>query len=482
MRIALIVDNPYRDLPGLVLLAAHLCRQGATCFLVPMYFSDQLCMLAPDLVLFNYIRVNNQEQVRLMQEMGIKVCVLDTEGGVLADMEHYTKTLAPDPVLYRNVSCFFSWGPKLAENLKRGGWYGEDQVVVTGAPRFDFYVPPLRCAALRSSPYVESYSPPLVLINGNFPIANPRFQTPEEEVKALVERFGYDRDRALEWQRAAGQAMREMAALSNRLARKFPRVTFVYRPHPFESAETYESLLERRENLHLSKAGTVDGWILRAKAVIQRSCSTAIEAGMAGVPALMPSWIPTAVSMPTAEDVSIHCDTEDDLTRTLCAVLAGDFYPPKDVLHRLESVIADWFYKVDGHAHERVAARLLGLPWEDGRRARVEKCRDFVYRPRSDAPLKLRARAEVLKRLRLPVHWSFRRWGSVGAEPDLDWRVGSEKHFDAGTVNRLLDSFRACEPGGPPGQWRGMRAQPSQVRGDYHFGLLGGQAVTVFSE
>jgi len=36
MRIALIVDNPLRDLPGLVLVAAHLVNAGATVDLVPM--------------------------------------------------------------------------------------------------------------------------------------------------------------------------------------------------------------------------------------------------------------------------------------------------------------------------------------------------------------------------------------------------------------------------------------------------------------
>ena len=484
MRIALIVDNPYRDLPGLVLLAAHLSQQGATCFLVPMHFSDQLCMLVPDLVLFNYLRVNNQKQARQMQEADVNVCVLDTEGGVLAHMDHYTKTLARDASLYRNVACFFSWGPKLAEHLKREGWYTENQIMITGAPRFDFYVPPLRCAALRSSPYVASYPPPLVLINGNFPVANPRFQTPEEEVRMMVERFGYDPARALEWQRASRQAMHELAALSNRLARKFPQATFVYRPHPFENTETYETLLERHENLQLSKVGTVDGWILRAKAVIHRSCSTAIEAGMAGVPALMPSWIPTAVSMPTAEDVSIHCDTEEYLADVLGDILKGDFMPPRALHHQLNTVISDWFYRIDGQAHERVAARILEFsPVGDGEQlARWKKCRNLAYGGEAGNSLRFKARAELLKGLQLPVHWSVKRWRSLNTERDWAWWTGSEKHFDAPVVSHLLDSIRACEPYSSSGPWQRVRVQSSQDRGDYHFGFLHGQAVTVFSE
>lgn len=482
MRVALIVDNPYRDLPGLVLLAAQLCRQGATCFLVPMYHINELPMLVPDVAVLNYLRVNNEEAARRMLEAGVRVCVLDTEGGVLPDMERYTKTLARDPELFRKVSSFFSWGPKLAEYLRREGVYRDEQLMVTGAPRFDFYVPPLRCAALRASTYVEAYPPPLVLVNGNFPFSNPRFQTPEEEVQMMVTRFGFDREVMLEWQDRSRRSMHGLTALTNSLARQFPQASFVYRPHPFENAEAYGTLLERRENLHFAKVGTVDGWILRSTAVVQRSCSTAIEAGMAGVPALMPSWIPTAVSMPSAEDVSISFDTEEELSRTLGAILAGDFEPPAGVRRKLEAVVGDWFYELDGRAHERIAARLLELAQGGGRRARVAACRALAYRAGAGEPLRQRARQRTLETLRLPLHWSFRRLGNAPpSQNGAAWET-SEKFFDAGTVGGLLDSMRACEPGDAGGRWRGVRARSALERGDYHFGYSGGGAVTLFAE
>jgi surface carbohydrate biosynthesis protein len=483
MRIALIVDNPYRDLPGLVLLAAQLCRQGATCFLVPMYSTGELIMLAPDVVLFNYLRVNNEEAAQRMRQAGVKVCVLDTEGGVLPDLERYTKTAARDPELFHNVSCFFSWGPRLAEYLQREGLYREEQVLVTGAPRFDFYVPPLRCAALRASTYVEAYPQPLVLFNGNFPFSNPRFQTPEEEVRMMVTRFGFDRGLMLEWQENSRRGMRELTALANGLARRFPHVTFVYRPHPFENAEAYGPLLERRDNLHLAKVGTVDGWILRSAAVVQRSCSTAIEAGMAGVPALMPTWVPTAAGMPSAEDVSIPCDTEEELARTLGEILAGDFRLPEGVRRKLEAVVEDWFYRVDGRAHERIAARLLELAGGGGRRARVAACRTLAYRAGEGASLKQRARQRAIETLRLPLHWSFRRLKDMPPPSNGDGWEASEKFFDAGTVDGLLDALRACEPEGTGGgRWRGVRARQAAERGDYHFGYPGGRAVTLSAE
>jgi len=76
MKIALIVDNPKRDLSGMALLAYRLCQMGATCFLVPFNLRDtELWALAPDFVLLNYLRVNNQELAKRMIQAGIKVGV-----------------------------------------------------------------------------------------------------------------------------------------------------------------------------------------------------------------------------------------------------------------------------------------------------------------------------------------------------------------------------------------------------------------------
>ena len=488
MKIALVVDNPYRDLPGLVLLALRLCRDGATCYLVPMYHCGQLWMLAPDAVLLNYLRFNNQETAWRLIEAGIKVGVLDTEGGVLASMQHYAKTIAPDRSLYRRVSCYFSWGPKLAEYLEREGIYAREQIAVTGSPRSDFYAPAWREAALRSSTHVEGYPRPLVLVNGNFPVANPRFQTPEVEAQMLVENFGYDRELVHEWQRTSLRAMRELAALCNRLADRFPAVTFIYRPHPFERSDTYDALLDKRRNLHLVKAGTVEGWILRSSAVVQRSCSTAIEAGIAGVPAISPAWIPTAIPVPAAESVSVRCETEEGLVRALESILAGTFGWPPEPRRALDEVICDWFYRVDGRAHERVAARLVELAGAGGGGV-LEKCRDLVYAASAGGDsLRWKARTRVLKTLNLPVDWSFRRSlnpfrrADDGGRDDSSWTPASEKYFDAEDVRKLADAIEPYVGGGPRAGAGKIKVQSSQERGDYHFGYRHGRAVTVFSE
>src|SRR5207247_2362845 len=116
---------------------------------------------------------------------------------------------------------------------------------------FDFYVHPWRDVALKLSPDAQAYRKPMILINGNFAAVNPQFRTAQQAFDRWVRKFGFDPDYVGRYHAAQREGLHEMVGLTNHLAARFPEVTFVYRPHPFERLATYRELLEPRENLHL---------------------------------------------------------------------------------------------------------------------------------------------------------------------------------------------------------------------------------------
>ena len=80
-RVALVVDHPQRDLPGLVLTAFALCQRGIVCHLVPLNLQDrELPALAPDLVLLNYLRLGNQAVTCALLAAGVRIGLLGTPG------------------------------------------------------------------------------------------------------------------------------------------------------------------------------------------------------------------------------------------------------------------------------------------------------------------------------------------------------------------------------------------------------------------
>lgn len=362
MRIAISITNVFRDLSGALLLISELCRRGATCYLVLKSKESKLefLSLAPDFVLLPHLRRNRAEFLNELLDCGIQVGVLDAEGGVLSSFDWYGEALVSDKSLRERVSCFCLWGPKLAQHAIAQGWYEESQVYVTGAPRFDFYTAPWLDVALPDAPCAKEFKKPLILINGRFSWANPARRTPQIAAEGVMKLRGYSPERTQEMLACQQRGMQALVELTNTIAARFPQITFVYRPHPFERLETYHDLLdlEKLPNLRLERQGEIQNWLRMADGVIQRGCTTAIEAGMLGIPAFSPDWIETAEPIEIVEEVSVHCANLAELEAHLTALQSNCFEIPSSIVDAHQQVVTDWFHKIDGQAYRRVAAAI----------------------------------------------------------------------------------------------------------------------------
>jgi surface carbohydrate biosynthesis protein len=475
--IALVVDNPFRDLPGLILTGMQLCQAGYTCYLVPLNLRDwEIWSLAPDFVLLNYLKKNNQDFARCAMDAGMRVGILDTEGGIFTSLDAYGVEIAPDNEVRSRIECFCSWGPKLADYITENGWFSDQQITVTGCPRFDFYAAPWRTASLEASRYADDYGRPLVLISGIFTLANPAFEDPEEEARGVAAFLGRPVEEVFEWQRIEREAMLAHVDLCNQLAARFPNVSFVYRPHPFEKLSTYTGLFAERDNLHVVKKGTVDGWILRASALIQRGCSTATEASMIGVPVLSPKWIPGRGFMEAPESVSIQCDTFDHLASNLEEIVAGRLDIPTAIQDTIQQVTADWFLSIDGESHRRVANAIAGgmTGSSDVSLKYCARAIDGVtYR---NVAVGRRMRSLARRALGRSVHWSFSRFENVFHD---DGWVRSDKYFGLEEVQSIADSIQPLAQNRSEGAWANVTVRPASDVGSYRFGYLHGRAVAL---
>ena len=89
-KVCLIVDNPIRDLEGIILIAWHLAKKNIICYIVPIYCQAfDVISLKPDLVLVNYLRPNNVNLLLRYKKENIKICILDTEGSPGKDLSKY---------------------------------------------------------------------------------------------------------------------------------------------------------------------------------------------------------------------------------------------------------------------------------------------------------------------------------------------------------------------------------------------------------
>jgi len=344
--VCLIVDNPLRDLNGLILLAYQLVKRGMDVWLVPMYEQwNEIQAIRPDAVMVNYLRDNNRNHVISYLRAGMMVGVLETEGVGGRSLNEY-RQLVSTTGCADLLDLYCLWGPSQKTALLEEGVIPESIAKVTGCPRYDFCAPPWRHLLERRE------SRPYVLINTSFPTVNPRFSAGKGAEIAAMVAAGFSAEFAAEYIDAARRALTGMVGLLEELAVRFPNRLFVLRPHPFESPEGYRSL-RRFPNLEIRQEGTSLEWVAHADALIHLNCSTAVEASMLGVPALSPSWLDASpLHVPLASDLSQHYASVQDFATGLRRALADK---EGGVARRYSGAVEDYYFRIDGQASGRVA-------------------------------------------------------------------------------------------------------------------------------
>ncbi len=437
-RVAIVVDNPFRDLSGLILTAWRLCREGVTSFLVPASFLNrEIGAIGPDMILLNYFRSVYESHIQSFLDAGISLGVLDTEGAVFSPMppgtiegkehvagqnglspafEEYAVGLSKREDLRRQLSRLCAWSHPFAQYAEKSGWYNGEQISVTGTPRTDFLSPMWSDVSLNMSPYCDQYPKPIVLIASNFALANTGCRSPLNEMKALRDKYNYSEKFVNHWYETEKKSIDGLVSLTQALGKAFPNVTFIYRPHPFESIEHYAPHFAPYPNVHLVRKGTIEGWLLRSKAVIVLGSSTAVDAGLAGIPALVPAWLPVHLPIPAVDATGNRCENEANLIKTIEDIMAGTYQTPENVAQNLKSVEEEIYFKIDGLAHQRVSNVIRDILGNNGRHPDLDKTRKLFETHRRTPSM-------------------------VGSLP---WQ-GSQKYFDAETVARVVAEIEKSE-------------------------------------
>ncbi|WP_439409347.1 surface carbohydrate biosynthesis protein [Bradyrhizobium sp. DASA03076] len=353
--VCLVVDNPLRDLEGLVLLARQLSTRGVRATLVPMYEQGfDVPALRPDLVLVNYTRPNNADLIKSYKSAGILVGVLDTEGigGKNADQFANMVKSAGCPDL---IDLYCVWGQSQYAAFLRQGTVAANLLHATGCPRYDFCAPPWR-AALPKPSIGSGY----VLINTNFPTVNPRFSGSTSHEEESMVKAGFSREFARQFIADGAHAYRSTLDMAIKLAQHFSDVQFVLRPHPFENIGSYDAFAAL-PNAKVIQSGTSLEWISGASLLIHQNCSTAIEATMLNVEPLSMEWFNTpALRLDAATKVSRGAAKEAEMLELVRQGLEGRMPPlPAETATFRREILSDLYTAVDGASSARVSEAVL---------------------------------------------------------------------------------------------------------------------------
>lgn len=379
LRIALIVDHPLRDLPGLSLIAYSLAQQNFDVFLVPMYAQERECLsLAPDFVLLNYLRKNNEVFAARLMDSNIQFGINDTEGGFYGDLSFYGNVLSRDQNLYDFLNCNLVWGKKVYSYLQKD--FGIKQhCIITGLPRFDYYSEKYRNIDLNLLPQ-NLKTKNITLINTKVAVANPLFVTKEKEIDTYRNKLGISDEMIQHFLEYGAFSIQDNVALAKAIAKDFSSSQVVVRPHPHENAVTYSEQIDKMlyPNVGVYREGPIIPWILGSKCIIHRHCTTAIEAALAEIPALVPAWVRYSANAPDTEKVSHIAANKEELDELIRQSNNNKLKPSPAIKNELDRIIDEWLYQVDGASHLRVA-NAIAETLKPGMRPNLDKSRKQMY-------------------------------------------------------------------------------------------------------
>lgn len=353
MKIGIILDNPKREIDGILLIIYHLIRQGHEAYIIPMYQQGHdVPLLNLDGIVVNYARLSNRLFLRIAKELGLTVFVLDNEGSVIADMDVKTPTspsMMRDAGVHAHIDHYLFWGRNQRDAFARAGLLPEDRLHVTGCPRYD--VCSLHWRQLLDYPRRD-----YVLVNTNFCAINPLFTKTAQGERAAFLSVGWDSS-YVEW--LLGELQRVLAGYLDaltRLARTHRDRLFVIRPHPFEDPAIYVRTYADVDNVVVDGSGSVFNVIHNSACVLHLNCQTAVETLLLDKLPVSMEFLnsePLRQHYPLPSQIS-HCaqslDEIDDIIRNPEAYRSH--YPAGRIY---EQYIEPSFHINDGNAAARVA-------------------------------------------------------------------------------------------------------------------------------
>ena len=434
-KIAIVVDNPRRDLRGLALLAYQFAKRGAVTFMVPMYQQGyDLPLLAPDMIILNYARESNRGLLESYHNSGARVAILDTEGGVLSesgfDSPNNWATSFRNSGLVDLVDDYCFWGSAVHDAFKQHSGLDEAGLALTGCPRYDFCSPPW--SSLLTYPRSD-----FILVNTNFSAINPAFTRSDSDEQRLFREQGWDAGYVQELFSELHRVFPRYLDIIEAIAQSAPARTVQVRPHPFENEALYHERFAGMPNVIIDGKGDIFNAIYGAECIVHLNCGSSVDAVRMGKTPISIEFLNSEVMRrhaPLPSQVSCHANSLNDLLELVGDVsLRANRY---DVL-KARRKIEPWFHLSDGRAAERTAEFLLGKGGQTKSGAR-RSLRSAFFAGRSRPTL----RQTLLGALSLAM-------GSYIASMLLNFLQNARrgKHFDLGAVRDLIELYSHLDCG-----------------------------------
>ncbi len=270
-------ETKSREFDSKILLACILAEKGWHAIVGSRnHIHLALGRLPPAVYLGKDVRHSSRQIVRILKRLGHRFVAHDEEALCYYSRERYREARV-DLEVFQSAECLLAWGPDNVTAWQESPAYKNTPIQITGNGRIDIMRPELRVLHEKKVAELRAEYGRFILINTNFGSLNHFFanltpiQSPEllgSNVKIWDVGLSHHRYKIY----------RAFLALLPRLGARFPKMTFILRPHPSENHQAWLEAARGAKNIHVTNAGSAIPWILASEAIIHNGCTTGLEA------------------------------------------------------------------------------------------------------------------------------------------------------------------------------------------------------------
>lgn len=225
----------------------------------------------------------------MLIDRGIAITSCDEEHGLLKpDYEDFANARFSEETVAQATEIY-CWGPKDYDFLIGRFPQHKSKFVDSGSPRVDVW----KEAGARGNIESKLLTRPLVLFSSNFGINSrvPYWKEIRSKRRAgYLDRVEAGREKFLLLRSENLRVLAFAVDMLEEVAKAFPGVDFIVRPHPVETESAWRALIEETPNLKVKKSGFLSDVIAQASVLIHNGCTSALEATVAGLPVI--SYVP----------------------------------------------------------------------------------------------------------------------------------------------------------------------------------------------
>ncbi len=283
------VEIKARELNAKLLLAVKALKKGYEVYLGR---SGEITMLSkylrPSIFIEKDIASVRKSQFKSLKDVGHKIVAWDEEGVVEVNYDWYTRIRINEACL-EQVEKFFSWGKFQTAAIENKYPNQKEKLITSGNPRIDILSSSFDPLLSSTSNKLKAKYGDYILINTNFGGANIFNNDSEEFIGLIAKRLNLSKDES-EFFRGfilySAELLEYFKDLIPKLAKEFPNVQFILRPHPSENHDYWKEYLKDFDNVHVIFEGTAVEAIKAANLLIHNGCTTGVEAAIMRCPTI----------------------------------------------------------------------------------------------------------------------------------------------------------------------------------------------------